>query len=295
MNNGFALYSREGELFFIPVAYEYPINKFVGFSENDLVYKISKLNDNQKNWLKNNDPKINEKTKNIIFVGDYYLKKLPFENFPKGKPYTQLPGGGGVFKETRKYNFVNDLFYNPTIIKAIEKYGVFSENYKTIKKLIKESVDEYVKIKQEKPKVSFTAVLVEDEKEIKKIKKIFDMLSKKGLIPKDFKEPIFSNGNPDYHMTVKLGELPVMFKRDLDKEVELNINSIGISKDAVALGVSGDYFSINKFQHITIAFKSLPEMSKNIENWIPLKKIIKVIGILRELDLKKEIIKRGVF
>ena len=152
-----------------------------------------------------------------------------------------------------------------------------------------------VKLKQEKPVVAFTAVSIEDEEDRNKIERIFSILEKQGKIPADFIRPKFLNGDFDFHMTITLGELPMKFKVDLGKETVLNIEFVGISDSAVALGVSGDYFSTNKYQHITLAFKNLPEDSKNIENWISLSKPFKLNGIIREFTSKKEIVRRGVF
>lgn len=453
-NRGFALYKRGNDLYILSVAYEYADSKFVGFDESGDVFKINKLSDKQKEWLKNHDPKQSEKAKNYIFIGDYFLYRVAFSDFPKGKPYTQLPGGGGVYKETRKYNLIYDVFKNDTILSAIEKYGTFNEGYAIVKNLIKEEVekifsvecpeltitsqmkkevdkyktvedllragglsiktldmaafgfnedtiksimpkdlnikwkDDYNNVvweqnksgknkeqwaseinlskpidvsfskgkfwledghhryyaakilkkplkvnleikenpilklaptlgyddfhrcifkkvkqfkmnenslKQEKPAVGFTAVSIEDESEKEKINKIFDSLREQGKIPESFIRPRFPNGDIDYHMTIKLGELPVGFKKDLDKEVVLNIKTVGISDSAVALGASGEYFSDNEFQHITLAFATLPENSKHIKNWQPLEQPIQVKGVIREFTSRKKLIKRGVF
>ena len=292
---GFALYKRDGDLYILGVAYEYPDSQFVGFDPNGEVFKIHKLNDTQREWLKTHDPAQNKKTSNLTFLKDYYLSKVTLgESFPTGKPYTQLPGGGGVYKETRKYHFINDLFDNETILRAIEKYGMFNEGYNILKSIIKEAVNNVV-LNQESPRPAFTAVSIEDESEKDKISKVFDFLKEQGKIPEDFIRPMFKDGTLDYHMTIMLGELPMARKRDLDKEVSLNIETIGVSKQAVALGVSGDYFSERENQHITLAFKSLPRYSNEIENWVPLKTPIKVVGIIREFTQDKEIIKRGVF
>lgn len=150
-------------------------------------------------------------------------------------------------------------------------------------------------LKQKKPIIEFTAVIIEDEFERKKISDVYDSLKKQGLIPSWFTRPTFKDGTLDYHMTIKLGELPIGFKKDIDKDVTLNIETFGISNNAVALGVSGEYFSDNKYQHITLAFKGFPKYSKNITEWKPLKEPFKVKGIIKEYTSKKEVIKRGVF
>lgn len=292
-NKGFALYRRDDGLYVLSVAYEYADTRFVGFDEMGVVFKISKLDETQKDWLRTHDPKKYDKTKNVIFFGDYYAKQIMFQNFPKGKPYSQLPGGGGVYKETRKCNSVYDLFKNDTILRAIEKYGIFGEGYKVVKELVKEEIAKM--LKQESPKVAFTAVSIEEESERNKINVIYNSLVEKGVVPGNFIRPAFKGGELDYHMTIKLGELPVMFKRDLDKDVVLNITTIGVSDEAVALGVSGDYFSSNEHQHITLAFKTLPESSKHIRTWNQIEKPLQVNGIIREFSQKKEVIARGVF
>jgi len=314
-NRGFALYRKEKNLYLIPVAYEYADTKFVGFDNTGDVYKINKLSEKQKEWLKSNDPSKNVKTKGYTFVGDYYVYKVFFKDLPKGRLYTQLPGGGGVYKETRKYNFIPSLFTNKTFLRALENYGTFTEGHSFVRKLIREAIDnliykkkmkmpggimfgmfeDNVELKQEIPAVGFTAVAIEDELERKKIDDVYDFLKEHGLIPEGFTRPTFKDGTLDYHMTIKLGELPMGFKKDIDKDVTLNIETIGISNSAVALGVSGEYFSDNKYQHITLAFKGFPEYSKNITEWKPLKEPFKVKGIIREYTSRKKVIKRGVF
>ncbi|MFA5067162.1 MAG: hypothetical protein WC466_03885 [Candidatus Izemoplasmatales bacterium] len=284
-NMGFSLYKKDGVLYIIKVAYEYPDARFVGFS-NQETYRIYKLSDEQKKYREKNPN--SEKLRNINFFGDfYYIRILPFENFPTGKPYTQLPGGGGVYKETRKCQGVQDLFKNPTIIRALNKYTTF--RVQTKKKPMSEVV-----LTQKSPNVLFTAVLIEDEKYKKVIEKIFNYLQEEKIIPKNFKRPSLPNGDLDFHMTIKLGELPLAFKKDIDKDVSINIVSIGVSDSAVALGVSGDYFSENKNQHITLAFKYEPKDAKYIKNWKKLKKPFKIKGVIREFVQNKEIIKRGV-
>jgi hypothetical protein len=297
-NKGFALYKRDNNLYILSVAYEYGISKFVGFDENGELYKIGKLNDTQKEWLKTHNPKLNEKTKSLIFIDDYYLTKSLFNNFPKGKMYTQLPGGGGIYKETRKYNSIYDLFANKVFLKSLERHGSFNENFDLVKKTIKKVINEDFQIKkinQESPNIEFTAVSIENEIDKNKINDIFYSLQKEGKIPKNFKRPTFKNGDFDYHMTITLGELPLSLKRDLDKNVSLNVETIGISNLAVALGVYGDYLSKNKFQHITIAFYDAPINSKFIVNWIPLETPFKINGIIREFSTKKKIVKRRAY
>jgi len=312
-NKGYALYQKEGKLYLFTVKYEYIESRFVGFDDFGETFLIRKLNDEQKQWKATHDVKKDEKLKNLIFIGDYYLTRILYKDFPKGKPYTQLPGGGGVYKETRKYNNIYELFKNETFLRALEKYSTFKEGYNIVRDLIREAIGSLIftrkinkpevtafemfedNLKQEKPAVGFTAVSIENEDEKKKISNIFDSLKEQGKIPDNFIRPAFKDGTLDYHMTIKLGELPLSHRKDLDKEVTLNIGTIGISDKAIALGVSGEYFSDNDFQHITLAFYELPQYSKEITDWQPLDHLFNVKGIIREFTTDKKVIKRGVF
>jgi len=143
-SKGYALYRVEKELFLIPVAYEFADTKFVGFDQSGTVYKIGRLNDVQKIWLKSHDPRNDSKVRDYIFAEDYFAHKVPLSQIPKGKPYTQLPGGGGVYKETRKYNYLPDLFKNETFLNALGRHGDFSEGYNSVKKIVKEAVEDFI-------------------------------------------------------------------------------------------------------------------------------------------------------
>ena len=187
-NKGYALYQKNGELYLFTVKYEYTESRFVGFDDFGEIFRIRKLNEEQKQWKATHDVRKNEKTKNLIFIGDYYLARVGFSNFPLGKPYTQLPGGGGVYKETRKYTNIYELFKNETFLRALDKYSTFKEGYRTIRNLIREAInkliytkkmktpsligfsmfEDKIKLKQEKPSVGFTAVSIEDESEKKR-------------------------------------------------------------------------------------------------------------------------------
>ena len=140
--SGFALYSKNGKLYIFNVDFEYPGSKYVGFDKSVEGYEVKKLNDVQREWLKTHDTKQDVKTKNIIFVGEYFLTRVPIGEIPKGTYYTQMPGGGGVFKVTRQMNDVRELFKNLTSLTAIEKYGKFNESY--LRNIIKETVSQII-------------------------------------------------------------------------------------------------------------------------------------------------------
>lgn len=314
-----ALYSKNGRMFIFEVSYEFNDSMFVGFRTredkyNGNFYEIKPIGESYK-----------------VFVID--LSDSSRWNAPIGKKYIQLPGGGGGYKVTRQYNNALEMLKNSTVIKILNNFFIKKEEFYVIRKLIKEAINktfsneniektkptsklsnneydefcreffdkfkqsniEEIQLKQQIQTAAFTAVSIEDEIEKKKISDVYDLLKDQGKISKVFTRPTFQDGILDYHMTIKLGELPIGLKTDLNKEVELNIETIGVSNNAAALGVSGDYFSSNKNQHITLGFKGYPEFSKDITTWIPLENPFKVKGIIREFTSRKNIIQKGVF
>lgn len=143
-----------------------------------------------------------------------------------------------------------------------------------VRKIISEGV---------RPNVVYSAVVIEEPSEIAKIQ---NLVEKYVPINKGWRKPY------NYHMTISLGDLPesLYLKGDLNKEVTLTINSIGISNSAIALGASG-YYSRNDNPHITIAFHkhSEPSASKEIKNWEPIDNI-SVTGTIREVGENNNII-----
>ena len=67
-------------------------------------------------------------------------------------------------------------------------------------------------------------------------------------------------------MTITLGELSLGMKMNgaIGSAVELTCHSIGVSDDAIAVGVSG-LFSRNEVQHITVSFRLRASDSKSIK------------------------------
>jgi hypothetical protein len=132
--------------------------------------------------------------------------------------------------------------------------------------------------------VMYSAVVIEDPAEIQKIENLA-----KEYVPAGWAIPYH------YHMTIGQGSIPesLRLKGDLNKEVEITINSIGISDRAVAFGTFG-YYSRNEMPHITLAFNrkrgGQPADSKSIENWTDIDKII-VKGIVREIDFNNKVLK----
>ena len=129
--------------------------------------------------------------------------------------------------------------------------------------------------------VEYTGAIIEGD-EIKKFESLLsDRLRIFGIkIPSDWKLP------NNYHMTKTLGELSLGMKMSgaIGSSVVLTCHSIGVSDDAIAVGVSG-LFSRNEIQHITVAFKKKPADSKDIKNWIEFEPF-KVIGYVREVTNK---------
>tara|TARA_R110002020_G_scaffold4272_6_gene19025 strand:- start:7577 stop:7936 length:360 start_codon:yes stop_codon:yes gene_type:complete len=94
-------------------------------------------------------------------------------------------------------------------------------------------------------------------------------------IPKDWS--IFA-----HHMTVVFGKgLPN--QQDLDKNIQLIVTHVGMSKKAMAVKVEG-YPSNNKIPHITLAVSpdGKPVMSNDIKNWSKVDNI-KLNGVATEI------------
>lgn len=128
-------------------------------------------------------------------------------------------------------------------------------------------------------KVEYTGVMIEGEEVARLEKEFGDRLAVLGVeFPEGWKKP------DDYHMTITLGELSLSMKMAgiIGSEIELEVNSVGVSDKAIAAGVSG-LFSRNEHQHITMAYEDRPADSNEITEWIPIKPF-KVIGYVREVD-----------
>ena len=275
--NGLALFEgKNNKLYALEVLYEYRDKKLAGFRKSDGIYNG--------NFYKIEPTNEGYKVSTVDFGTEIRAKA------PISIHFMKLPGSWVTYDITKQYSNPEEMIQNETVKRVLDKfYGK-----EKVRKIIKEAVNEIV-LKQETPLVSFTAVSIEDESEKQKIENVFKNLQNHGKIPEDFIRPQFKNGEIDYHMTIVTGELPLRFKDDLNKAVVLNVKTIGESDKAIALGVSGDYFSDNEKQHITLAFKEFPKDSKEIENWQPIEVQFTVKGVIREFDKDKKVIQRGVF
>lgn len=132
--------------------------------------------------------------------------------------------------------------------------------------------------------VQYSAVVIEEPSEIQKI----DELYKRYVPEKGWRKSY------NYHMTISLGPMPesLILRGDLNKDVDLTINMIGISEKAIALGTHG-YYSKNDMPHITLAFNKHggePADSKKITDWQTIPNI-KVKGVIREVGFGNKILR----
>ena len=89
-----------------------------------------------------------------------------------------------------------------------------------------------------------------------------------------------------HHMTIVFKEgLPEELKDDLNKEVTLTVKTIGISDDAIAVGVEG-YPSTKEISHITLAIPpdGKPVNSNYIEDWRKIEDEILLGGKVLEIQ-----------
>ena len=137
-----------------------------------------------------------------------------------------------------------------------------------------------------KSQISYTSVVINNVKDISNLQSLLYSI---GGIPNGWKSP------QDYHMTITLGELPLGLKMrgDIGSEVDLTVNKIGISDNAIAAGVTG-YISKKSHQHITLAFKEFPKDSDDIVNWKKLEQPFIVTGIITEQPSVLEEIRKVV-
>jgi hypothetical protein len=127
--------------------------------------------------------------------------------------------------------------------------------------------------------VQFTGVKIVSQSEISKlesmVQKNMEVLGVE--ISEGWKMP------NDYHMTVKFGTLPLgmRMRGDVGKTTILQVQTLGVSDAAIALGVSG-YMSRNENQHITLGFETYPSDSNKIKEWTPLPHPFELEGVVYE-------------
>lgn len=153
------------------------------------------------------------------------------------------------------------------------------ESTKINKKLIKEKRNNFFrstlkKIQESKDKILYSAVVLDEESR----DKVLALLRLCVDVPPDWKKIA-------HHMTIVFKEgLPHQLQNDIDKNVTLKINTIGISEDAIAVGVEG-YPSKNNTPHITVAIP--PEgkavNSNYIKDWRPVEEEILLNGKVSEI------------
>ena len=133
-----------------------------------------------------------------------------------------------------------------------------------------------------KPKISYSAVVLDDKSRTKLINSL------KHKIPKDWE--IIA-----HHMTIKMGELPKEMKDTIGNEVNLTVTKIGFLTNMVlAVQVTGFDTLTGKVPHITIAVNRAeggkPVMSGDIDKWLNPSQInltpINLTGVITEIPNK---------
>ena len=130
------------------------------------------------------------------------------------------------------------------------------------------------KIQESKNKVLYSAVVLDE----KSRDKLLDLMRLCVDVPADWKRLA-------HHMTIVFKEgLPEELKDDLNKDVILTVKSVGVSDDAIAVGVEG-YPSTKDTPHITLALppNGKPVNSNYINDWRPVEEEILLNGKVSEI------------
>lgn len=256
---GFALYSKDKRMFIFEVLYEFPETQFVGFKRKNEPYNGDFFE------IKQQDE--------VFKISKMFLSDKSRWNAPIGKKYTQLPGGGQIYKVTRQVEYVQDIIKKEPVIKMLQKFFGINPNRK---------ITESRKVKN---KIDYIGAIIEDGGEVRKIQKIISSLKLGGewKVPKNFHMTIVKNegGNIPFHTKMNL----------VNKDVMLKIVGIGISGNAIALKEEGDMFSKKDIKHITIAFKKEPKDSDDIKDWRYFKKPFHLNSTIRQIGYGGEVVK----
>lgn len=159
----------------------------------------------------------------------------------------------------------------------LDKIEMMIESMNSVGPLTLEKVIKAKPMFKNKPKILYSAVVLDDASR----SKLFTALANK--IPKDW-EPIA------HHMTIIFGKgLPDEMKEDNGKKVNLMATEIGMTDKVIAVKVIG-YPSTNAIPHITLAVNvadgGKPVMSNDIVNWVKLNSHINLSGIVTEIKTK---------
>ena len=153
------------------------------------------------------------------------------------------------------------------------------ESFKVNKKLIKEKRKNFFKYKikkinESKDRVLYSGIILDEDSR----DKVLALMRLCVEVPEDWKRLA-------HHMTIVFKEgLPKELKDDLNKDVTLTVKSIGVSDDAIAVGVEG-YPSNNPIPHITLAIPpdGKPVNSNEIEDWRDVENEILLNGKVSEI------------
>ena len=127
---------------------------------------------------------------------------------------------------------------------------------------------------EKKEKILYSAVVLDEDSR----DKVLALMRLWVDVPEDWKRLA-------HHMTIVFKEgLPEELRDDLNEDVTLTVTSIGVSDDAIALGVEG-YPSNNPIPHITLAIPpdGKPVNSNEIEDWREVEDEILLNGKVSEI------------
>ena len=215
----------------------------------------NKTNDIQEGYGNYSDPVQTWKINDDIVGIDFFVKKYDEWNNQNGRP---------AYDNASKESVLEFLQNN---------YEDESTDKKLLNQLYWSLTDRDLLGEDEVKKVSYSAVVIDDESRTKLIQ-VFQ-----AMIPEGW-EVIA------HHMTINMGSIDEMYKDLLGQEAKLNVTSYAIDDKVMAVGVKGAP-TVNNVPHITIAVNRAeggkPFMSNKLTDWRKIGFSFEVNGTVEEV------------